>query len=488
MRRKLLRNLLAYFLLPIFFAYLASNKFAPTSTNADTVIFSLMSIQKPTLLAWGQDRLFILAPIIFQFLKDPVLNLQAQILFYGWTYFVFLAYSCFIGLKVRQSKVAFVDQVLCYLIASLLSLFFMGPVMNHVFISEGQPYALSYLLTLMAVVLIVQKREQRLSKLLAFVLIFISTGLNPSILLLTGALGFGISVYEKRLRSAWLIGAAILSFYVWGRLGAIYGTPGGNYSGFIFKNFVSNLESAWSFIYYYSRIHLIMYLFPLMIILMILYRSTIQPRFFFASLLLIGYALGWLLIFSQNSWIIANGYHFRYFFPTVVLPIILLGIVLQKTIQELKHHWKYLSGFGLTTAFVFWTYDPYTPIDKYKVFLEEPVQSKSEYAKAHGIRLISGNYWEVWPIVWRLKSQGIDAYGISFRSRAIADLITQKVKDDFHTLDSTRALCVDQLPDDCLKMSLEYTGHQWEAKDWNASVSFNTIQLSQQKRNLLETY
>ena len=72
---------------------LTVTKVAPHNINADTLLQSIMSLQKLTLYYWGQNRLLNILPLAVSLIKNPTLNLAAvmvliSISFYGLLYLV----------------------------------------------------------------------------------------------------------------------------------------------------------------------------------------------------------------------------------------------------------------------------------------------------------------------------------------------------------------------------------------------------------------
>jgi hypothetical protein len=65
---------LAAFVACAVLSLLAVNKFVPEGINADTLIQSIMSLQKLTIFYWGQNRFASVVPFLLSWIASPHLS------------------------------------------------------------------------------------------------------------------------------------------------------------------------------------------------------------------------------------------------------------------------------------------------------------------------------------------------------------------------------------------------------------------------------
>ena len=185
--------------------------------------------------------------------------------------------------------------------------------------------------------------------------------------------------------------------------------------------------------------------------------SNLRVRLVIASLLL--FALGWWIGFSANTWVKQNDYHFRYFFP--VLVIVCLGIALQvfcyllpwsKSIKDLC----ILGGVAFMLAYLVRV--P-VPLSDYSIFAR--VQPFVEYAQANELRFIAGDYWVVWPTVFRLLDRRDAAFGLATRAVGNVRKMQRALDQEILARGSAKALCAGSDGTRCVRDAELLTGRRW---------------------------
>jgi hypothetical protein len=90
------------------------------------------------------------------------------------------------------------------------------------------------------------------------------------------------------------------------------------------------------------------------------------------------------------------------------------------------------------------------------------VQDTVDFAVANNVAFVSGDYWEMWPILHSLLDAGRTmAFGTGFKSGGDPATYLQKLDSDLAAGDTPLALCVNQQVGDCL-LYLEY----WTRPGW----------------------
>lgn len=68
----------------------AVNRFAPDRVIGDVILYSVMSLQNVTLFFWEQNRLLNVGPALTSMIREPGLNLLANLVFPALTFFLLL--------------------------------------------------------------------------------------------------------------------------------------------------------------------------------------------------------------------------------------------------------------------------------------------------------------------------------------------------------------------------------------------------------------
>ena len=177
----------------------AINCFSPEYLNAETLMFSVMSIQNVTPFVWGQDRLANFVSYPLSPISSPHLNLFAHLWLFSLSFFLLLLACARLVVRLMQpAGESDADFLVVFVIAVVVSLLTLSPFASHVFILEGQPYAASYLLLFVAFFSFLRVSERAALHGTIFALaLFVAIGLNFSILVPAGALACGYALIEK---------------------------------------------------------------------------------------------------------------------------------------------------------------------------------------------------------------------------------------------------------------------------------------------------
>jgi hypothetical protein len=155
----------------------------------------------------------------------------------------------------------------------------------------------------------------------------------------------------------------------------------------------------------------------------------------------------WILLFSCNHWIKINNEAWRYFtnvifcliFYVTIKTAELIHVLKQPIVEQIIHPIVFL---------VVWFYHALLPeFSDYNIF--KKVNSLTD----SGGVLYAGNYWSVWPSVYRDMMQGYPAYGFdngSMRGFTNRKAAQKYVQETLQKNGSVSILCLEEKPEYCL--------------------------------------
>lgn len=449
------RGLLADCLLILILSLLTVNALAPRYLNADVILNSVMSLQKVTLFVWGQNRLLNVVPFLLSPVANPGVNLAAHLIFFSCTFYTLLYVLA--GLISRQMPpaTALNRRQLFLLIAVCTALIF-RPHALFDFALWHIEYTLSYLLLVGAFCLFFTRKKQSLFTLLsAFFLLFIATGLNNSILLpaLATAIVFPLLAgYGKRGAFFGAL-AALASFAGWYGISGYYPAAPASYYGVNLSNLLPNLLETLRTMASAVSCPGLGGLFGILLFLFLFIRKGSSKWAVPLLLLLPAFAAGWILLFSNNQWVLANQLHYRYFAPAFFC-CILAGVLLLAAKAALLKPLSRALFFSLLLGFLlFRLAAPFTPLKEYTVF-----SAAFCPAERPGPTFYAGDYWKVWPAVMKDLMDGKESFGFAYRGDANKEAAASSAAGQITEGKKLTVYCLDASPEECLRQTASFLG------------------------------
>ena len=441
---------------------LAINRDAPLYTNADSILFPIMSLQHVTPFYWGQDRIANFVPLILSPVGSNKWNLLLNLLIFTLAFFWFVILAGYWMFRIAFPMASTRQCQAFTAVLLLITVLIIKPDALFVMSGWGNPYALSYL-TLLVAVRLAMKRLSPVNTSASVGCLAIAVGLNPSVVI-TALFASVMLAYFRYLYGATLIAfSSFVNFEAWlflKRLGPPPTVPI-SYSGINLHDINAALmDSAKSMM---SSFHLIVLaIFGIVFGAIALLRASSAAtdasyRRVFATLLAFGSA--WWLAFSVNSWVLANISSFRYFFPAMLILCALVSLLIAGQLL----HWpmRLVSCAGLLCLVLAAgaLYAPLKPISRWPAF--QRVEPYAAYARQHGIRLIAGDYWVVWPTVFRLLDTREAAFGLAVRGGGNEGNLKMFLDSQLSEGRYPDALCVDATTDACVGLANSITKLHW---------------------------
>jgi hypothetical protein len=446
-------------------------RYSARYVNADTILQSIQSVQNVDLFFWGQNRFASAIPLLASPFADPEVNLFVVLFLNSLCFHGLLLLVSYMGTPVLAGDRSWVGTMVVFLVMTAVSNVVLLARTLFVISLEAQPYSLSLLAALGAFLL--WKRREWWSLVSAGALIGLALGVNPSVVLLAALL----TVVEMLRRHQWTRWLSFgLVWFVWAVIwlwlsreyaGTVGPIPAFEFSyfGFLPDQFVSASATAVASVMGAFAVGPTAAIVAISSVAVLLLgpdrRAALLPRFAIGVLFCIGY---WTVI-TGNEWVGGNGYAFRYYYPVGLTLIVCLAAPLASALLTVR----FRDGKGLRRSLVSCTaaagcvaslVGPLTlPSDSYA---RRQVQDTVDFAVANKVSFVSGDYWEMWPILHPLMDAGrTAAFGTGFKSGGDPAKYLHKLDSDLVSGDTPLALCVNQQVGDCL-LYLEY----WTRPGW----------------------
>ncbi|MFZ2164511.1 MAG: hypothetical protein WAV45_03525 [Propionibacteriaceae bacterium] len=455
--------------------------------QADGVMQALMSVQHVDLFFWGQDRFFSFVPLLMSFIADPDLNLAACLVTNAVGFHLLLLTLSYLGAGVVTGSRRPLPVATLFATAILVANLVIRPDYLHVMALETQPYSWSYCLALWAFLL--WRRGGGWRWVLAVVLVGPAVGLNPSGVLVIGALALASAIRHRRWLTWILFGAFWVVWEgIWVLLSRTFGEKasptdtggGGAYFRFSLTDLLQYGRKA--LVHQGSAIHPLA-LGAVGIVGALLLIAVPRDR----CKVLAGVGLGvgafcaafWAL-FAANEWVRTYGFHPRYFYPVfmavimaLATPTAALAAAPQRLLARLGRPstpalvFRIQSGLivvALLAYAVLVGRGPLRAPSESQVFLA--TAATADFATKEGITFVAGSYWPAVPITLRLLREGRSAaHYVGLKTGGDpADYPAALARELAKPGVTPRAVCVNTEATECIEFL-----NAWTAAGWTVS-------------------
>ena len=426
--------------------------YAPEHLNADILMNSVMSVQHLTLFYWGQNRLLNVLPFLVSFISDPASNLYSVLFVSSIVYYA----SIFAVSKsiVRVLGCPASDAALHFVFLSSFSVLVFKRVFHAEMAIGHIEYSLAFFLVSGANYLEwFSNIDLWIRRALSMILIFVAMGVNPSILALNLIFLLIVFLYNRKVDShaVALIGFSICSFVAWSLIAKSFG-PVESYSqfnpmmisegfGIVMGQFIGAIR--WGVVFAFLCLLLVWR------IRILITEGSLKRRSFgleeyivFGALL---FSLIWVVLFSASKWVLMNQFLLRYFIFAVYACLVVAGLGIMAFLrrESLLIRSTIVSLFAISSVVV--AYRKPVELLEYGMFKNIKrfgVESKGLYA---------GDYWVVWPAVYKDLIMGKVAYGLAARGEENRNRVNEYVQNEVNRNGFFRVCCLNDSPEACAK-------------------------------------
>jgi hypothetical protein len=382
--------------------------------HADSLLFTIISVQHPTLYYWGQNRVGNLLPILLSPIHDVYANYYAQ---------TFLrALSATLTPLLTLALIRPRGSPSFYYAAALVGIFLIEPGSLLIYWVDGQPYFVSAALVLSAVaVLRMRLLHWFVRGVAGFLLLTIATWVHVGIIVITAPILVLLLVFDRRLEHTVLLGLSLAAYLLVRWHASAYGYP------FQYESFSISMPQM---IMAASAIEGVLNLAPLgallagtLIAYMIPWK---QDRAIIRAVLLMLGCLISVLFVANLDWFRINGFNPRYF----CLPILLFIAAASVSSATLVARWsKHGVSLVISVLAVALAFQATAPSTDHQMVTEEATMIAAK-ANELGAGYIGGDYWLVWPAVFETMHQrnSTRVFGITDRGWGAGPLIRDSVR------------------------------------------------------------
>jgi hypothetical protein len=436
-------------------------------TNADSLLYGLISTEELTFYYWGQDRLANLVPAIAWPVQQIEWNHLLQTAILATSFFLLI--GCFVWFHAtrvgRPTSWPVVIVSTAVASAAALALLSRDAVSDFVLV---QQYAFSMLLFLVGVWWLTGRtaagRAVGVLGILAGVLVIPSTvALAP----VAAVIRRGPGMWK---RTAVTLGVSGVAFVI----GTI--TPRVVYDGITYAEYYDDFSIARFRAGYRRTLDSIadsVLLWPAVIvgavcvIILIARRRRLDPALRWAYALCPVVAVVWVMTFSANRWIEINEFRFRYHFTAYAAGLFVMsGAITEITGAIADRRDGAAWAFGpIGSTFGRWVVAAAGLVVAVSIAVGTTVRipaietgdEKAMIARQFDAELIVGDYWQVWPTMFADRRSGGDLLAVAVRS----DPLMERIRDVAASSDTVGVYCTDDDPAACINSLVTIVGGDW---------------------------
>lgn len=455
-------------------------KYSPEYTTADTIMHSIMSIQRLTFYYWGQNRLANVLSAIVSPISNPELNLLAVLFISSASiyYLIWLIAKTICRIHDRD------DSSCAPLIFIVLSLMFIA-VLRPFTVSEIALGHIEY--SMSAALLVSAYYNYYTAKVSVFsyscvaFMLAASLGLNPSNLLLGLHLSASIALYNRNIsiKDAAIVSIVVMHFLIWHALSKSFGTTHYDYSIFNIRYINEGVgEAANNIISALDLPVLFLWGSIISLIFAILFSSLKKASIIGCSVLLYSafcasvFIFLWMLLFSCSEWVRNSHYSWRYYTYVFFSVLFITGCFIFLLFNSFSIKLRLISAAVMLFPGVIYTNTNYIPVMKYNVFSLANSISSSDGG------LYAGDYFLVWPSVYRDLINQRESYGLSFRAESNGDAVRDYYRKKLESDDFVEIKCLNDTFENCRNQINSILGVNYIAETIYVNRELNIIKVS----------
>lgn len=459
------------------------------SLQADGVWQSVMSVQDVDVFYWSQDRFAAVLPLLASPIADPGVNLFALLLINALAFQGALLLLAHMGVGALTARPGRLATLTTYLVLTATAQLVLTSFSLYVVAIEASPHSTAWLLAIGSFEL--WKRSTWWAWAAAVPMAFVSAGLSAQALLISGFLVI-IQIYRTR---QWRPNLAYLAVWLlalvgWMVLAKVAVGPQGplpmvvpEYFRFSLGQLREGAEaSAQSVLSAFRAAPMV----SLVVLagLSLLFApgcwSDLVPRL----ALTVAFAGAFWLTFTANSWVAANQYQSRYFWPVVVAPVLCIGaglavgllrIMERPAANATPHAWagplRQVAPplVAASVVLLALTSGPLR-LPKDSIALASTAATAT-WIRDNDVTFISGYYWDMWPILQQSLTEGRDSHFVAAsKSGGDPQAYREALNRDLARDGLSRAACVNDEITVCQQYLDYWTAPGWQPTDVTCPV------------------
>jgi len=455
-------------------------KYSPEYTTADTIMHSIMSIQKLTLYYWGQNRLANVLSAIVSPISNPELNLLAVLFISSASmyYLIWLIAKTICRIHDRDDSSC---APLIFIVISLIFITIPRPFTVSEIALGHIEYSMSAALMVSAYYNYYTAKFSVFSYSCLVFMLAASLGLNPSNLLLGLHLSASIALYNRNIsiKDAAIVSIVVMHFLIWHALSKSLGATHYDYSIFNIRYIDEGVnESANNIISALDLPVLFLWGSIISLIFAILFSSLKKASIIGCSVLLYSafcataFIFLWMLLFSCSEWVRNSHYSWRYYTYVFFSLLFIIGCLIFVLFNRFSSRSRLISAGILLFTGIIYTNTKYISVLKYDVFSLANSISSSDGG------LYAGDYFLVWPSVYRDLINQREAYGLCFRAESNGDAVRDYYRKKIVSNDFVEIKCLNDTFENCRNQINSILGVNYLVETSYVNQKLNIIKIS----------
>ena len=316
----------------------------------------------------------------------------------------------------------------------------------------------------------------------------VAVGLNQSVVLIAAFL----AVFEFVRRRQWIrwpvFGVVWLAWLgVWVVLASRFGgdpgpfpEPQADYFGIHPNLFIQGYSPSLTAIVEGTRPLRVVVVIMAACLASLLLRQRLRPALLSRLAMAVLFCLAFWTVFTGNSWVGANGFNIRYYFPVVLGIIVVLTVPLAAVLFRIPTPGRSDASNAVAPIIAIVVcgvalFGPLTPPSQSVQLLA--TRSTADYIRSNDVAFLSGYFWSVWPIELQALEDGRTATYVT-ASKSGGDPANYRAALDRELAESDgppKAVCVGEEMSVCITY-LEY----WTRPGWHEVPGECPIPISNQ--------
>lgn len=204
------------------------------------------------------------------------------------------------------------------------------------------------------------------------------------------------------------------------------------------------------------------------VLLIILIKKHVIPKQVQLLIVLLTlFALFWWCLFSMSDWATRNNFHFRYFFPSILILLVLISMTISYALLTMPMQLHLPLALVLLVLLGVLAVRPIMPMKYWHS--SGGFDGVGQYMDLKQARILAGGYWQVWPALFRIQSitshkhpdGSPRLYGAAFRGSVNKAEMDSLIIREMRQGKISTAVCIGAEPDQCVNELVANTSFKW---------------------------